>query len=128
MTTRARIEEQASGWVIRQDSGDWPADVQAEFERWISESLSHRIVYLRLRSVWQRADGLRDQIPAHRLSQLQPAAQWPPPSVPRRHGWRIAAGAAIGAAVLGVALRWHGAPLGSDYRTAIGARQALVLA
>jgi len=58
MTAALQIEEKAAAWLARQDRGEWsPAD-QAALDAWIQEDMAHRVAYLRLQSVWSRADRL----------------------------------------------------------------------
>jgi len=58
MNAALQIEEKAAAWLARQDGGEWsPAD-QAALDAWIQEDMAHRVAYLRLQSVWSRADRL----------------------------------------------------------------------
>jgi transmembrane sensor len=58
MSAALQIEEKAAAWLARQDSGEWsPAD-QAALDAWIEADMAHRVAYLRLQSVWGRADRL----------------------------------------------------------------------
>lgn len=50
---REQIEEQAAHWVTREDRG-LDLKERAALERWVSQSTSHRLAYLRLKAGWQR--------------------------------------------------------------------------
>jgi transmembrane sensor len=60
------IEQQASGWLSRRDAqAPSPAD-EADFDRWLTADIRHRVAYLRLESTWKRSDRLRDLRPLDR--------------------------------------------------------------
>jgi transmembrane sensor len=114
MTSHKQIEETAAEWVHRVDAADWSGEDQARLEVWLAQNTAHRVAWLRLESVWQRAD---------RLSATRAAA--PPHIAPWARAVPWAAAAAIGmVAVLGAVL-WHGT--GSRYSTQVGDRQAISL-
>jgi len=48
------LEQQASEWVIRTESGNFTPAMQAELERWLQQP-RHRANYLRIREAWRRA-------------------------------------------------------------------------
>ncbi|MBC3916045.1 FecR domain-containing protein [Undibacterium sp. CY18W] len=90
MKSASEIEEQAANWLARRDSGNWSDEQETAMQAWINEATAHRIAYLRLKSVWQRAN---------RLSSLKMPQQY---SVPKPRaafslltGWRIAAGVLV---------------------------------
>ena len=71
MTKASRIEADAADWIVRRDSGNWTQELEDELHLWLEEATAHRIAFLRLDSVWERAD---------RLSSLKTPDAW---SVPR---------------------------------------------
>lgn len=91
MSRAAHIEEAAARWLARADEPAWTADDQAELDTWLDESMAHRVAFVRLQSVWRRAD---------RLAALGPTAAQVRPAIPWRLAASLAAVAAIGAAVL----------------------------
>lgn len=114
------IEEQAAKWAARRDSDDWSAQEQAQLEEWLAQSTSHRVAYLRLQSVWRRADRLAA------LSQPSLAhAQPKPRKVIRRASYAVAASIAL-TAMVSVTVYVHSR--GSTYSTGVGGRQTVPLA
>lgn len=126
MSARA-VESEAAEWLAKEDGGAWsPASRQA-LVAWLDASTANRVAYLRLKSVWMRADALR-AVPL--------AAE--PPSVPSRSAatsrrqfghWRAAAAAllVVGLSITAIGLRRE-SPGGEAHRTAVGARMPLALA
>ncbi|MGE5567147.1 MAG: FecR family protein [Parcubacteria group bacterium] len=70
MAERAHIvDEAAADWIARRDRGDWTAEDQAAFDRWLAASTHNRVAWLRLNAAWEKADDLRAgpaKQPAHR--------------------------------------------------------------
>jgi transmembrane sensor len=67
------IEDAASDWLIRRDSGAWTHEDQACFEDWLAGSTLHRVAFLRLERTWEDAArlkalgaGVRDELPPPR--------------------------------------------------------------
>lgn len=117
-TTR-EIRAAAARWRERRD-GDWTAQDEAELTVWLAHSPAHKIAYLRVDHVWQRAD---------RLTALHaPAAQQR--SFISKPGARIAAALVVAALVGGGA--WFAfAPSPAKeqiYATPVGGRETLKLA
>ena len=54
-----RIEQRAGEWLARRDSNDWSTEQEAELERWLEESLEHRVAWLRLLETWESSLRLR---------------------------------------------------------------------
>lgn len=52
------IEESAGRWLERAALGDLTPEEAADFETWKSQSLSHRVAFVRLEAVWQRTERL----------------------------------------------------------------------
>ena len=53
------VDETAADWIARRDRGEWTADDQAAFDRWLSASVHNRVAWLRLNAAWEKADELR---------------------------------------------------------------------
>jgi transmembrane sensor len=59
-TERANtIEEEASDWLIRRDSGQWTDTDQARFEQWLDASTLNRVAFLRLELAWEESARLK---------------------------------------------------------------------
>jgi transmembrane sensor len=56
--TRA-IEEEASAWLVRRDSGTWTSDDAVRLEEWLNDSSRHRVAFWRLEKVWEEAARLK---------------------------------------------------------------------
>src|SRR5580692_3601520 len=53
------IEQRAADWaVLRRNQRDWTEDRQVELDAWLSQSLAHRVAYLRIDAMWQRTQRL----------------------------------------------------------------------
>lgn len=88
MMRAADIEAQAATWLARRDGGQWNERQQQELDAWLDASTAHRIAWLRLESVWRRADRLGSlHNPARRTV--------PAPSRFSAARWRMAAGVAL---------------------------------
>lgn len=118
VTTR-EIRATAAKWRERRDS-DWTTHDEAELAAWLAQSPAHKIAYLRVDHVWQRAD---------RLTALRaPAADGH--SLVSKSGVRIAAAIAV-AALVGGGAWFEFAPSPTKeqvYATSIGGRETLKLA
>jgi transmembrane sensor len=113
-------EATAADWLAREDRG-LTAEEQGALDAWLSQSSLNRVAYLRLKAVWQRADrlaALKSPLPTH-----PPARIWNRP---------VAAAAIAASLVLLAGAGWffiqHNSPVGQDYATGIGERQAVRLA
>lgn len=122
MMRAADIEARAADWLARRDGDNWTAEQQQELDAWIAASTAHRIAWLRLDSVWRRADRLgslhnpgRRAVPAASLF-----------TAANGRSWRIAAGVVLlaGAAWIGT-LALPVQP--EHYQTALGQSTALAL-
>ncbi|MBL8267347.1 FecR family protein [Steroidobacter sp.] len=126
------VKEQAAQWLVKQDSGEWSADDQAELQQWLDASTAHVVAYIRLEAAWQKADRLKSlgagvapgTVPSSVQWQLSsgPDAVVPKPrnafawtQRPRLYG--IAAGIA-GVVAIGVA--WMLMAADPSYRTPVG--------
>jgi transmembrane sensor len=54
-----KIEEEASAWLIRRDSGDWREADQAGLQAWLEASSLHRVAFWRLELAWEEAARLK---------------------------------------------------------------------
>lgn len=115
MSAHKHIEEVAAYWVSRADAPDWSPEERVQFEAWLDEHVAHRVAWLRLKSVWQRAD---------RLAAVRSTTQ-PPLAQRRRRAvcWATAAAVALIAVLAG--LPWQ--DTGTRYSTDVGARQTVSL-
>lgn len=97
-TTARDIEAEAAAWLARADRGLSEVE-EHDFQQWIESDLRRRTEWLRLSSVWRRAD---------RLSALRPAPggrngagrRRSIATQPGRRRWQAAAAAALTGAVL----------------------------
>lgn len=71
------IEEEASGWLSREDRG-LGENERAALTEWLEKDTRNRISYLELKAVWHRADRLRV---LHAPGQCLPTASRPRPSM-----------------------------------------------
>jgi len=60
------IDQQASRWLSRRDARAPSPDDQADFDRWLSADIRHRVAYLRLEGAWKRSERLRELRPLDR--------------------------------------------------------------
>ncbi len=58
-----KLEEEAAYWIARRDRGDWTARLEQDLTAWLDHATSHRVTYLRLSTVWEKADALRETEP-----------------------------------------------------------------
>ena len=71
-----QIEEIASQWFARHESGAWTESDQAEFDAWLEAATAHRIAYIRLATAWKHLA---------RITAL--GAGVPPGVIPARGSW-----------------------------------------
>jgi transmembrane sensor len=67
------IEEAASDWLIRRESGQWTDADRARFEQWLDASTLNRVAFLRLELAWEESARLKA------LGAGVPGDQPPPP-------------------------------------------------
>jgi transmembrane sensor len=53
------IEEEASAWLIRRDSGEWTPGDEACLEEWLDASSLHRVAFWRLEEAWKETTRLK---------------------------------------------------------------------
>jgi transmembrane sensor len=103
MTSAFDIEQQASQWLIRSESGQFTYDMRADLDRWL-EDPHHRVTYLRLQEAWRRANRMRGTRPLDGnidpdlLKEPDPADG--PKTLGGGSGWRLRISAAAGASLI----------------------------
>ena len=53
------IEAAAAAWFERREWSHWDANAEQELEAWLEGSTAHRVAYVRLVAVWERAERLK---------------------------------------------------------------------
>jgi transmembrane sensor len=124
MSSANETERQAAAWLARQDRG-LTAEEEGVLKAWLGESYLNKVAYLRLQSVWQRADRLAAL--RHPEFALSGGAE------PRHAGMRMRPWLAIAAvfmlALLGAGLFFlNKPPSTSYYATDVGRQQVVKLA
>jgi len=121
MSGAADIEEQAARWIDRRSQDSWTPDEQALLDNWLQASTAHRVAYLRLNSVWRRAD---------RLAVLGSGAAPPEQgeSSPRR-AWlrRVAAGIVLAGALSAILVVFDFDRQGETFTTNVGGHRTVPL-
>lgn len=114
MNSHKEIEELAASLIRRAEGPGWSAQDQSQLDAWLDQEVAHRVAWLRLKSVWQRAD---------RLAAVRGT---PLPRVQRRpHHTRWAIAAAMALVAVLVNVFWLAS--GSRYTTDVGARELVSL-
>src|SRR5689334_7572405 len=57
--TSLQAEQAASRFIAQRETGPWSEQDDAEFQKWLSESTLHRVLYYRLNATWQEAGRLK---------------------------------------------------------------------
>jgi len=70
------IEEIASHWLIRRQSGHWAESDQVRFEQWLDASTLNRVAYLRLELAWEESARLKALAAGIPGDQLPPPGRW----------------------------------------------------
>ncbi|HEY4319230.1 MAG TPA: FecR domain-containing protein [Herbaspirillum sp.] len=123
MKSASQIESRAADWIARRDNDCWSEEQQSEMDAWLNEATENRIAYLRLESVWRRADRLGSLHVPGRASVEKTVSPWSQFST-----WKIAAGIVV-AAALGLFLAAGDVMNGEhSYSTAIGESKVVQLA
>jgi transmembrane sensor len=115
VTTTNDIEGQAAQWIAREDAGLTPA-AEAARDKWLGTATDHRVAYLRLKTVWTRAD---------RLSVLRGSTI---AGQPRTRSWRHLAASVVLIALTGAAALGYYLYPRESYETPVGARETIHLA
>jgi transmembrane sensor len=116
----ARIEAEAAAWLEQQNFAPWSDADQAQFDAWLSESLSHRVAYWRLESAWSRTGRLT----ALRAPIVRQAEK--PVGQPRQL-FRIAASAIVVVATGYFGFSYFAATSEVRYSTGVGEHKVLQL-
>lgn len=58
-TDHRQIERAASTWLARRDAGGWSDRQQTALDAWLSESVAHRVAFLRLEAAWEETARLK---------------------------------------------------------------------
>jgi transmembrane sensor len=70
------IEEAASTWLIRRDSGAWtPAD-ESRFQEWLEASSLHRVAFWRLETAWEESGRLKALGAGFSSDRPPPPGEW----------------------------------------------------
>jgi transmembrane sensor len=128
----SKIDEAASEWLMRRDSGNWSAADQCRFDEWLQASTLNRVAYLRLELAWKDAGRLKalgagvnsDAPPAPGTWNLTPfyeASEQPNIPSKRMPVWRspraLVASFLLAAIVAGTYFLW---PAANAYETPVG--------
>jgi transmembrane sensor len=70
------IEEAASDWLVRRESGQWTQADQARFEQWLDASTLNRVAFLRLELAWEESGRLKALGAGVPGNQPPPPGQW----------------------------------------------------
>ncbi len=114
MSPHNDIEQVAAQWINRAQSSQWTAQDQRQLDAWLGQDTAHRVAWLRLKSVWDRADRLA----AVRGVQSPRTRRWASPV-----RWSAAAAVAMLAVLLN--MPWWGT--GTLYTTEVGGREVVAL-
>lgn len=115
------IEAQAAQWIERRDFGGWTDADAAELDRWLDQSLTHRVAFDRLDLGWQQAD---------RLTALRfgtPFQRTPSVKARPKPFFRSLAVAAAGSAIAFAGWYATSAERFTTYATSIGGREIVRL-
>jgi len=90
--TAREVRMCAARWAQRRQFWDWSAEDQAELDRWLAQSPSHHVAYMRVTTIWNRTE---------RLTALRgaPAAE---EANARRFGWHLLAGGVAAIALISI--------------------------
>ncbi|TDF79467.1 FecR family protein [Pseudomonas sp. H9] len=97
---REAVRDQAAQWFARTCDGTLSADVQTQFEAWLTQHPQHQYEYDVLAQLWGAADGIA-RVRLEALCQAEPVRQ-----LPRRRFIQQALAAGVAAAAVG--LGWFG--------------------
>ena len=115
------IEEQASNWISQRELDSWSADDQAALDAWLSESLAHRVAFVRLEAGWKRTERLAAlRAPMKELPKIQPSSRW-------NFLFRSAAAAVIVSAIGIAGATYFGRDPSRVFSTPIGGHEVVTL-
>lgn len=69
-------ERIAADWLAKRDGGTWTDADEAAFSAWQSESTTHRVAVIRLKTIWQQADRLQALGAGVAPGKIPPPGQW----------------------------------------------------
>jgi len=119
--TLPTLDMRAADYVERRDSGSWTEKDEAELEAWLTESVAHRVSFLRLNSSWRRTE---------RLVALRSPDNGPDASPDSHRGTRYLKIAAVFGMFLGLGgflITYFTTPRVETYSTPVGGREILTL-
>ncbi len=70
------IDDVASDWLVRRDSGSWTDADQANFDQWLDASTLNRVAFLRLELAWEEAARLKALGAGIQGDLLPPPGRW----------------------------------------------------
>lgn len=124
MTSAQETERQAAEWLAREDRG-LTSDEACALQSWLGASYFNKVAYLRLKSVWQRADRLT----ALRWSRFAVPMGGEFPYAGRdMRPWLAAAAAIVIAILSGLVFLLNRSPAPHYYATSVGQEQVVKLA
>jgi transmembrane sensor len=132
------IEAAAARWIVRRQDDGWSAADESSLNRWLEESVAHRVAYLRLNTVWQDMERLKALAAGVRKGTIPPPRDGTPYRKPsliehlRDRGdikWsRIAAVAVVVFATI-TGVTWYSSMArATDYATLVGQVKTIELA
>ncbi len=116
------VRLRAARWMQRRQLWDWSVEDQAELDRWLAQSPSHHVAYMRVMAAWNRTE---------RLTALRGAPAAEEAGAPRRN-WslilRSAAAVALVSAIGLAGLRYLQIRHQTTWSTPVGGHEILSLA
>jgi transmembrane sensor len=116
-----KVRMRAATWLQRRQFWNWSEADQIELDRWLAESSSHQVAYIRIKAVWNRTE---------RLTALRHSAN-PSRKNGSRFGRTIFAHAIAAAAIVALigftGVRYLTGTAGTTWTTSVGGRRALAL-
>jgi transmembrane sensor len=132
------IQEQASAWLVKRDSGEWTQSDETALAQWLTAATSHRVAFLRLEAVYEETRRLRALGAGIDSATVPAAGQWQQapffdsgsgdrPS--RSRLWYPALAAAVIVATAVASAFWLLRPTtpGEQYATQIGGLESVAL-
>lgn len=121
----AEIHSEAAGWVIEQRTGEaWSSEEQTALDGWLSQSLAHRVAYVRFSDAWNRSEKIAalQRQPSRAQALLDTARRLRPPML------RVAAALAYVAVLgAGAALFLRPTSNAQTFSTPVGGHETVIL-
>jgi len=118
-----QIQLDASNWVVeRHTSPDWDGDSQSRLDDWLSQSIVHRVAYIRFEDAWKRSQRLTALRAAPRGRALVEAITRLRPTILRSAAVLVVT-AAAGYAIT----QYPKAPEGQAFTTSVGGHETIVM-